>query len=561
MTGPDFSSRGSDIGCALRAAVDAGLQSFGDRPAYHKLGAKTQIERSLTGRELRELAIGLARDLNQLPSSPSRVAIVTPAGPEFLVGILACIYAGVECVAPPFPTPGPAEKRFLHVIETCYPDCVVTTHADLGSMRNRLDGMGRPLIATIPIPLDTGCLDADSVLRHLPEKQCSILQHTSGTSGAARAVVVSGANVVANTKLTAESWGFSASDRMLTWLPHHHDMGLFGCLLLPMLVGFPVYQMSPFTFLKRPSRWMEALSQTRATVTGGPAFAMRLARNAHDLIDDLDLRHARAVFCGSEPIPPNLLKEFADHFAPAGLSSKATFACYGLAESTLYVAGRPNTAPIPSCQLFEDGLHLVRIVDPETSMPLQDGQEGEVWVAGPSVPTHYLNAPEESAATFKAKLIGDASPERTWLRTGDLGVIQDGSLNVSGRIKDMIIANGANVPAAEIEWTAAQTDPIFENMAATVFTYGKLEDGKAALVVEGEKRAIADLDTDKTSKAIRAAVLSAHGVDLDTITIVRRGALPRTTSGKVRRGAVKQMFLDGGLTPAVPKAKGAQPAL
>ncbi len=534
----------------LRAAIELGLARIGDGLAFERLGANLECEFSLTGRALRELSVALAHRLCGSAEKPARIAIVTPSGPEFLVAILAGIYSGIEGVAPPFPSPGPTKKRFEKIMMQSRPDCVLAATDDLDNLREELQGMGLANVPILPIALEALQQDTDALVGQLPDADCRILQYTSGTSGSPRAVCLTGANIAANTELTVQSWNLSTADSMLTWLPHHHDMGLFGCIITSMVVGGPVHQMSPFNFLKRPSRWMEAVSRTRATLTGGPAFAMRLAVEARGSIDALDLSCVRGVFCGSEPIAPDLLKRFAARFEPAGLNPEATFSCYGLAESTLYVACRPGAGLTPACEIFDDGVHEVRIVDPETRTPLGAGEEGEVWVSGPSIASAYLEAPEESEATFEGKLRGDRDPARKWLRTGDLGRISGGKLTVSGRIKDMIIANGANVPAAEIEWSATSSNPVFDGMAATCFALGPLEEGQTALVLEVEKRAVRDLDADQVRKTIRAAVRATHGVDLSKIMFVRRGTLPRTTSGKVQRNLVREMLLQGELVEA-----------
>lgn len=534
--------------CPLHTAIERGLLRLGEGEIYEKLGSRLESEFSLTGSGLRALSFDLAANLRNCATPPRRVAIVTPAGPEFLVAIVAGIYAGLECVAPPFPKPGPTRKRFSKIMAQCRPDCVLAAKEDIPALREELDAIGLGHVEALPIALETSFNDVDAASARLPDAQCRILQHTSGTSGSPRAVVLTGANVAANVELITRSWQFTTRDSLLTWLPHHHDMGLFGCIITPLVVGMTIHQMSPFTFLKRPLRWMEALSLTRATTTGGPAFAMRLAIEAGGPIKDLDLGHVRRVFCGSEPVPPDLIQRFATHFAPAGLSPEAVFACYGLAESTLYVAGRPGAGLAPACDIFDDGgVHSLRVVDPETRLPVEDAQKGEIWFSGPSIASAYLDEPEESAATFKGTLEGDPTAGRSWLRTGDIGWVEGGALNICGRIKDMIIANGANVPASEIEWTACACDPVFDGMAASCFAYGDLAEARTAIIIEIEKRAAKDLDPDAARRKIRAAVRSEHGVDLSDIRFVRRGELPRTTSGKVQRRAVRQMLLDGAL--------------
>jgi acyl-CoA synthetase (AMP-forming)/AMP-acid ligase II len=546
----------------LRLAIEQNLARLGDDPAYRWLGSRLDVEFSLSGRDLRTLGAALAADLCARPSPPRRIAIVTPGGPEFLVALLGCIFAGFECVAPPFPSPGPTRGRFEKIIAQCRPDCILAAESDMARLRETLASSGFDQAALVPIAMQAPGFDADAALDRLPLRDCRILQHTSGTSGSPRAVALTGANVAANTALTIKSWNISSKDSTLTWLPHHHDMGLFGCIITPLVVGGTINQMAPFTFLKRPSLWMDAVSRTGATLTGGPAFAMRLAIDTSPCPSpspwpspgELDLTRLRGLFCGSEPIAPDLLTRFVARFAPAGLSPEAVFACYGLAESTLYVAGRPGAGLTPACRMVEDEAHEVRIVDPATCVEARAGEDGEIWVAGPSVASAYLDAPEESAATFGGKLENDPQPARNWLRTGDIGRIKGPDLIVSGRIRDMVIANGANVPAAEIEWSAAASDSVFEGMAAICFAYGPIEEGATALVVEIDKRAAGNLDAERAKRRIVRAVRSAHGVELADVRIVRRGTLPRTTSGKVQRGEVRTMFLEDKLVEAAPAA-------
>ncbi len=542
--------------CPLRGAIDAGLKRLGDKPAYYMLNGRAEPEQSLTGNELRARAISLARHVQQRPLQPRRIAIVTQAGQEFLVALLACFYGGFECVAPPFPTPGPSRKRFDKIVEHCRPDFALTTQADVANLSAKFGEVGLDDIIVEAVRMDAhGVDEPDEALQALSEGECGILQHTSGTSGVPRAVVVRGHNIVANARLVQQSWGFSPNDTMLTWLPHHHDMGLFGCLITPLIVGFPINQMAPFTFLKRPARWMQAVSKSRATITGGPAFALQLAIDAGGALEDLDLSSLNSVFCGSEPIPPALLQNFADHFAPAGLRPSAPFACFGLAETTLYVAGRPATSLTPACELFDDGEHEIRIVDPTSHELCPSGKEGEIWLSGPSVSSGYLDSPEENAMTFTSDLVGQAEPDRMWLRTGDLGHIEENALFISGRIKDMIISNGANIPASEMEWTATASAPAFAGMAAAAFAYGELSEGSVALVIEVERSVGKEMDHDAATAKIKAAVRGAHGVDLADVLIVKRGKLPRTTSGKIQRSVVREMYLGSEFTPTQPQVQ------
>lgn len=535
----------SDAICdPLRAAVEAGLAAQGENAAYRMLGGDGELHFELTGSKLHKLALQQARLISALPVLPKRIAIATPPKPEFLVALLGCIYAGIECVTPPFPAPGPTRKRFVNIMRDCRPSHVLAASSDIEAVRDVLATIGETSTDVLPVLLDLETSQAGP--SHWPQRQARILQYTSGTSGLPRAVCVTAGNIVANAKMVARAWDFSTEDHMLTWLPHHHDMGLFGCLITPLVVGFPVSQLAPFAFLKRPSRWMEVASKSRATITGGPAFALRMAINAPGNVQNLDLTRLRGVFCGSEPITPNLLKQFAERFLPAGLAPSAPFACYGLAEATLFVAGHPGFGPTPACGIKDDGQHDVRIVDPETRRCVADGEEGEIWVSGPSVPHSYLDAADESARTFQNKVDDTAFPARRWLRTGDLGKRSGPSLEISGRIKDMIIVNGANIPAFEIELTACDWLPMLQSAKSAVFAYGELHEGKVALLIELDKRARREIDIERAKEAIRTAVRSAHGVVLSNILFVKRGALPVTTSGKIQRVEARTVFMQGG---------------
>jgi acyl-CoA synthetase (AMP-forming)/AMP-acid ligase II/acyl carrier protein len=334
----------------------------------------------------------------------------------------------------------------------------------------------------------------------------------------------------------AGRFGLDADSRALSWLPPFHDMGLIGGILTPMVAGIPVRLLSPGSFLKSPLRWLRQIGEFGATVSGGPNFAydlcVRRARG-RDALDDVDLSRWTVAFSGAEPVRRATMTAFAERFAGAGFDRSAFMPCYGLAEATLMVtAGRwhdSGDGPV-DCGPPVSGQD-VRVVDPESGEPVADGAEGEIWVAGPHITPGYWTGGDE-------QLFGDLDGRRM-LRTGDLGVLRDGSLAVTGRRKDVIIHRGVNYHAADVEDAALRDlGPAAGVAAAFQDTSGD----EAATVLLVEYRGAAPAET---ADRIREAVLRRSGLRLDRVLLVPPRAIPRTSSGKIRRSRARELFRDG----------------
>ncbi|MEQ9126480.1 MAG: AMP-binding protein, partial [Alphaproteobacteria bacterium] len=336
----------------------------------------------------------------------------------------------------------------------------------------------------------------------------------------------------------------------------YHDMGLMGGILYPLLCGGVSFQMSPFDFVRRPGVWLSVIDEARATFSGGPAFAFAevIRRVSPDEIAALDLSCWRRAFCGAEPVPPRLLDDFHAHLAPSGLPRAAVFACYGIAEMTLFAAGRPDDAKLgtsgsehsESCLLDEETGAGVSIVDPETGVEMPEGQEGEIWLRGPSQGLGYLNLPEETDQRFRQRRAGETAD--AWLRTGDLGRVSHGRLFITGRLKDVLICQGRKLSAPEVEWLACAAHEGLNPMAAVAFMPDPNVSGRAVLVAETHRGALAPEDASDLKRKIRQSVLGEWGLELTDILFVPRGRLDRTTSGKIRRQAVAAAYRDGRLT-------------
>ncbi|MEZ6075507.1 MAG: fatty acyl-AMP ligase [Pirellulaceae bacterium] len=356
------------------------------------------------------------------------------------------------------------------------------------------------------------------------------------------------------------------------WLPFHHDMGLMGCVLQSVFVDGPCYFMSPLQFLRKPVRWLQAISHLApltAYASGGPNFAFELCvrkvKEEHKAT--LDLSSWEIACVGAETVSPGTLERFTKAFAPCGFNPTAFFPSYGLAEATLLVTGgrhfeppvirnfverlgrmTPTASERPGRQLVSSGrpwlYQEVVIVDPDSARECPPGRVGEIWISGPCVAKGYWNRPEETALTFKAFL----EPDRRgpFLRTGDLGFFDDGELFISGRLKDLIIIRGRNYYPDDIECTVRKLHEAFA--AGSTVALGCETDGEERLVILQEiDRGNRRLDKRQLTILIRQTIAEEHQLHAHDIRLLRRGALPKTTSGKVQRFASRELYATGQL--------------
>jgi acyl-CoA synthetase (AMP-forming)/AMP-acid ligase II len=357
-------------------------------------------------------------------------------------------------------------------------------------------------------------------------------------------------------------------------------MGLIQGVLQPAFSGCPAWLMAPATFLQRPVRWLQAISRLRATHSGGPNFAYDLAvRRVSDAdLGSLDLSSWRIAFNGSEPVRPRTLESFHRRFATCGFQWNAFRPAYGLAESTLLVAAaaartgpefasvdeeafrrgtilerprlagmerHPGGVALVACGRAEDGVH-VEIVHPVHRTRVAPNQVGELWVSSASVAKGYWQRPDETAAIFSARL---ATGEGPFLRTGDLGFVRDGRLFVAGRLKDLLIVRGLKHYPQDIELTVERVDASIRPGCCAVFAIDA-DDDRIAAVAEIDPRRLGRrerLSLDSIIVGIRIAVAEAHGIQLSAVAILAVGAIPKTTSGKLRRYACREALMSESL--------------
>jgi acyl carrier protein len=344
--------------------------------------------------------------------------------------------------------------------------------------------------------------------------------------------------------------------------------------------------MSPTAFLQRPMRWLKAIHDYRAIISGAPNFAYEYCvrrTTAEDRVT-LDLSHWRLAFCGAEPIRAETLSHFAEAFRDAGFRPQAFYPCYGLAETTLLAAGpdyrhEPRILAVNRAALAEHRVvpaagepaamvqrlvscgapvpdHRILIVEPDTAIERPDGEVGEILIQGPSVARGYWNHGEENERIFGARVEGHSG---RFLRTGDLGFFREGELFVTGRVKDVIVIRGSNHYPQDIEQSAEGAHPAVLPGAAF-----SLEDesGERLVVVHQIDRQYRGGDHHQVVQAIRRAIVEQHELDPYAIVLIRQTSLPVTSSGKVQRNLCREKYLSGELkvvhswtNPAVNGAK------
>jgi len=537
----------------------------------------------LTFADLDARAERFARRLRATLAPGSRVIVMLPAGYAFLEALFGCFYAA--CVPVPVAVLRKRDLDFPHRRASDDTPLVekITRDADAAAMITTAE-----LSRSLHEAESAAHLRASAIRHILPEEPdeptgeaaapgateipppdpqaLAYLQYTSGSTGDPRGVMVSHANVMAAVRGSAAAFGIGEHSRFVSWLPHYHDMGLVGSILQTVYSGAQCWIMSPQAFVAKPERWLAAISRFAATISGGPNFAYDLCvRSAAHRAHAFRLHAWECAYNGSEPVRLETLEQFAAAFAPSGFRIESFRPCYGLAEATLQVSGGPlgrapavrtmsddKTAGTPlarvsvSCGQPVEGA-LVRIVDPKTLAPVPDGAVGEIWVSAPQVGAGYWGKPEASREVFAARPAG-VSDGPVFLRTGDAGMLVDGELHILGRYKDAIILNGVNHQPEPIEATAALAGST--HRLGAVAAVGVPLDGRERLVVVAELggRALpAPAALAELCREVRAAIYRVHDLAVHTLVIVPYLSLPRTTSGKVRRHKVKQLFLAGRL--------------
>ncbi|MDZ4820675.1 MAG: aminotransferase class I/II-fold pyridoxal phosphate-dependent enzyme [Planctomycetota bacterium] len=533
-------------------------------------------ELHLTYRELDRQARAIGAQLQKMGLAGERALLLYPAGLDFIAAFFGCLYAGVIAV-PAYP---PRRNRSMDRIDGIVEDAESKVALTTREVYTRIQG----LLEDSPGLRELRWLSTDAmepgqeVDWHQPDVHgdtLAFLQYTSGSTGNPKGVILTHANLMHNSALISYAFEHTRSGRSVFWLPSYHDMGLIGGILQPLYIGQPNVLMSPVSFLQKPYRWLQAISKYKVTISGGPNFAYDLCvrKISAEQKATLDLSSWVLAFNGAEPVRESTIESFTRAFEPCGFRREAFYPCYGMAENTLIVSGGFRAA-LPVVRHFdakalennqivdalpdEEGARSIVgcggnlldeeivIVNPQTLCGCAADEVGEIWVSGPSVAQGYWKREAETAHTFHAHL--KDSGAGPYLRTGDLGFMQDGELFVTGRLKDLIIHNGVNHYPQDIELNVERSHEDLRPAAGAVFTAEI--DGVDRLIVVNEVERGRHRETrsfQPVFDAIRKVVSSEHELAVDGIVLIKAGSIPKTSSGKIQRHACRRGVLDGSL--------------
>ncbi|KUI02481.1 acyl-CoA synthetase [Mycobacterium sp. IS-3022] len=537
------------------------------------------VAESLTWSQLYRRTTNLARELDHHGSIGDRAVILAPQGLDYIVAFLGALQAGRIAVPLSVPLGGVSDERVDSVLRDASPSVALTTSQVAGTVAEYVKShSGASGITAVAVDL----LDLDAPTGSDAGTQdgagLAYLQYTSGSTRQPAGVMMSHRNVLANFEQVtsdyfAEFGNVPPPDTtIVSWLPFYHDMGLYLGVCGPVLTGLHAVLMSPVAFLQRPARWMQLLAGNSKAYSAAPNFAFELAakKTSDDDMAGLDLSDVLVIATGSERVHPATVRRFTQRFARFNLPEAVIRPSYGLAEATVYVATRAGTQP-PAVVRFDSekltagkaercqnggGTPLVsygvpqsptvRIVDPDTMTECPAGVTGEIWVHGENVALGYWQKPEETAATFGAKIVApsDGTPEGPWLRTGDQGFVFDDELFVIGRIKDLLIVYGRNHSPDDIEATVQEITA--GRCAAIAVPDTQAE--KLVVLIEVKKRGESAEDADKLTivkREVTSAISISHGLRVADLVLVPPGSIPITTSGKVRRAACVEQYRHG----------------
>ncbi|HET8846535.1 MAG TPA: MupA/Atu3671 family FMN-dependent luciferase-like monooxygenase, partial [Ktedonobacteraceae bacterium] len=527
--------------------------SHPERLAYTFLAdGETEIDH-LTYAQLNHQAKLIAALLQERRAYGLPVLLLYQPGLEYLAAFFGCLYAGAIAVPAYPPRLNHSMERLEAVIADAQPILALSSRTLLtAAMSRQLAASSHlnklPIETTDTLPADLAELWREPVLR--PDT-IAFLQYSSGSTGKPKGVMVSHSNLLYNQRMQCVAVPHPDDSPLVSWLPLFHDMGLIGNALHTIYCGTHCILMSPFSFLQKPFRWLQAISHYKAYTSYAPNFAYDLCvqQITPEQRATLDLSHWHNAVNAAEPIRRGTLERFANTFASCGFRREAFSMGYGLAEATLVVSagklsnweemvhGSSNHIPCGSTCLEQK----IVIVDPETRKECPPNQVGEIWISGPHVAQGYWQHPQETQEIFQAHLA--ETGEGPFLRTGDLGFLNQREISITGRLKDLIIVYGRNFYPQDIELTAEQSHLALRPNSNAAFSLD-VDGEERVILVQEIGRQHRHQDPGDVFTAIRQAVLEQHELHLHGIVLIKPGSIPKTTSGKIQRRACRTALLE-----------------
>lgn len=547
---------------SLQQVLDWHVKAHPDRPHLYVYQTADQVT-EISYRTVRDRALQIANGLIEQDIAPGEcVAIMLPTSNDYFYSFFGVLYARAIPV-PIYPPARPSQiedhlKRHANILQNAEARLLITVpEAKPLSQLLRLQVPSIKAVVTVselqqaPEPLDVG--DASS-------SDIAFLQYTSGSTGIPKGVALTHANLLANIRAMGKVVKASSSDVFVSWLPVYHDMGLIGTWFGSLYHAMPLVIMSPLVFLSKPQRWLWAIHRHRGTLSPAPNFAYELCINKIDEseLEGLDLSSWRLSWNGAEPVSPSTIQRFTERFAKYGFRPETMSPVYGLAESTVGLTfptevrkprierikrepmtrfGRAEAASSDdpdAIQAIGLGLplpgHQIRIMD-DLGRELPEREEGELEFKGPSATAGYYREPEKTKALYHGE----------WLDTGDRAFTIGGELFLTGRSKDIIIRAGRNIYPHELEEAVCSIPGIRKGCVAAFASHDN-RSGTERLIVLAESR---ETDTTKhqhLKRQINNLALDLLGSPADDVVIGPPHTIPKTSSGKIRRAACRELY-------------------
>ncbi|MDJ0744658.1 MAG: fatty acyl-AMP ligase [Xenococcaceae cyanobacterium MO_167.B27] len=549
--------------------------------AYRFLQDGTTEIGNLTYQQLDTQAIAIASQLQAIVKPGGRALLVYPyhAGLEFIAAFMGCLYAGVIAVTKNPPRRGKAVSELTERVKLSEASVLLTNTEFLRvideevaknqEIRGKFKHFNR--IATDTIDL---ALAKDWKEPKIISDTIAFLQYTSGSTGKPKGVMVSHNNILHNQETIRQGFAHDESAIVVGWLPMFHDMGLIGNVLQPLYLGTPSILMSPVYVAQQPWEWLKAIAHYQATTSGGPNFAYDLLclKATPEKLANLDLSSWKVAFSGAETVRAETIARFSHIFANCGFNHSAFYPCYGMAEATLFITGsvpeqqpiikyldssaleqnkvvevaaeKPGSKPIVGCGKTWLDTEVI-IVNPKTLTLCQEDEIGEIWVSGAGIGQGYWNQPEATKDTFAGNLKDSTTVK--YLRTGDLGFLDNGELFITGRLKEVMIFWGRFCYPQHVEDTVQKSHPALRKNAGAAFSIDRDGADRLVIVQEVERSYLRSLNMEEIVTAISQSVGQEHEVEVYAIALIKTGSIPKTSSGKIQRRSCSNKFLEGSL--------------
>ena len=563
-TGADVKLTPDDL-VTLIDVLNWHVSTHPDRP-HIRMYTDEGDDEVITYQQLKDAAARVAAGLQQRGLEPAEPAVLMlPSGADYFYSFFGILLAGGIPV-PIYPPARPSQledhmQRHVRILANCNARIFITV-PEAKAVAHLLKSQV-PNLQHITTATDLTSSTAISSSPVITGNDIAFIQYTSGSTGNPKGVVLTHANLLANIRAMGRAVEAGPKDVFVSWLPLYHDMGLIGAWLGSLYFSMLFVAMPPLSFLARPERWLWAIHNYGGTLSASPNFGYEycLRRLSDEDLAGLDLSSWRAAFNGAEPVSPETLNNFSQRFKTWGFTNKAMMPVYGLAESSVGLAFPPlDRGPVidrierstfmqtgsanaardedeHALRFISSGSplagHQIRVVD-HAGHELPERQEGRLEFRGPSSTSGYYRDAEKTRSLFD----GD------WLDTGDLAYIANGELFVTGRIKDIIIRAGRNIYPHELEDAVGNIQSIRTGRVAAFGSEDK-HSKTERLIIIAETRSTDNKQLEKLHKEINTLAVDLIGSPPDEVVLAPPGSALKTSSGKIRRAACRELFESG----------------